>query len=339
MRFVREDALMELCIVFFIRYSILLEKAMIQFANSVTRGIFQRKGIMFWLGILLIVFNSIGVVGAQDATRQAELKPEVDQVFFNKKDLGGWYAKDMELWSIEDGAIVGTGGDAKIKGNQFLYSKIPVADFRLKLKVKQVPFTANAGIQFRSAELKSSGQAVGYQADVGKGWWGSLYHEHGRGMLARNADADGKNIHQEGWNEYEILAVDHRIWLAVNGQITVALEDPDGELTGLIALQIHGGPAQRVLYKDLELKHNPKMALAGLEEVALIKRLEPPEDSIKPVFKSPNGKPYPKHWGAPPILQTRDLRPLPGGHGQGSGTLVKWISWNLARDEKAKRKK
>ena len=59
----------------------------------------------------------------------------------------------------------------------------------------------------------------------------------------------------------------------------------------------------------------------------------------KPIFKSPNGKPYPEHWGAPPKLQTRDLRPLPGGYGQGSGTLVKWISENLARDEKSKNKK
>lgn len=277
MIFSREDALMRLRIVCVIRHFILLEKAMIQFSNSAIRGAFQRKGITFWLGILLIVFNSIGFADGQDATRQAEFKPEVDQVFFNKKDLGGWYAKDMELWSVEDGAIVGTGGDAKIKGNQFLYSKIPVEDFRLKLKVKQVPFTANAGIQFRSAELNSSGQAVGYQADVGKGWWGSLYHEHGRGMLARNADANGKNILQEGWNEYEILAVGHRIWLAVNGRIAVAIEDPDGELTGLIALQIHGGPAQRVLYKDLELRHNPKLALAGLDKVALIKRLKQPE--------------------------------------------------------------
>jgi len=59
----------------------------------------------------------------------------------------------------------------------------------------------------------------------------------------------------------------------------------------------------------------------------------------QPVFKSPNGKPYPKHWGAPPKLQTRDLRPLPGGYGQGSGTLVKWIAENLARDEKSENNK
>ena len=32
--------------------------------------------------------------------------------------------------------------------------------------------------------------------------------------------------------------LDRRIWLAINGQITVALRDPIGELDGQIALQI-----------------------------------------------------------------------------------------------------
>lgn len=250
-----------------------LGKAMIQFAGFVMRFCFLRNGFVFPMVILLIGFNSIEKVDAQDVHRETELKSKKGKSFFNQKDLQGWHARDMDLWSVEDGAIIGTGGDAKIKGNQFLYSKIPVKNFRLKLKVKQVPYSANAGIQFRSSETKPSGQAVGYQADVGKGWWGSLYHEHGRGILARNADSGEEYIHREGWNDYEILAVDHQIWLAVNGRITVALEDPDGELTGLIALQIHGGPAQRVAYKGLELTHNPSLSIAGLAGDELKKTL------------------------------------------------------------------
>lgn len=44
-------------------------------------------------------------------------------------------------------------------------------------------------------------------------------------------------------------------------------------------------------------------------------------------------KPYPAHWGQPPQIQTRDLRPLPGGYGRGSGTLARWIRDHLDRDE------
>jgi hypothetical protein len=50
------------------------------------------------------------------------------------------------------------------------------------------------------------------------------------------------------------------------------------------------------------------------------------------VYKSPNGKAFPTHWGAPPLRQTRDLRILPGGYGRGSGTLARWIQENLDRD-------
>ena len=49
----------------------------------------------------------------------------------------------------------------------------------------------------------------------------------------------------------------------------------------------------------------------------------------------PKIKPYPAHWGAPPRIQTRDLRPLPGGYGKGSSTLGAWIQKNLDQDAKA----
>ena len=41
---------------------------------------------------------------------------------------------------------------------------------------------------------------------------------------------------------------------------------------------------------------------------------------------------FPKHWGAPPKRQTRDIRTLPYGYGKGSSTLAKWMMKNLQRD-------
>ena len=58
------------------------------------------------------------------------------------------------------------------------------------------------------------------------------------------------------------------------------------------------------------------------------------EEKTKPIYKAPSGKAYPAHWGAPPRLQTRDLRLLPGGYGRGSGTLARWIQQNLDNDAK-----
>ncbi len=43
---------------------------------------------------------------------------------------------------------------------------------------------------------------------------------------------------------------------------------------------------------------------------------------------------FPAHWGEQPQRQTRDIRPLPGGFGQGSSTLAKWIQENIDKDMK-----
>jgi hypothetical protein len=45
---------------------------------------------------------------------------------------------------------------------------------------------------------------------------------------------------------------------------------------------------------------------------------------------------FPKHWGNPPAIQTRDLVALPGGYGHGSTTLANWIRQNLERDAAGK---
>lgn len=42
---------------------------------------------------------------------------------------------------------------------------------------------------------------------------------------------------------------------------------------------------------------------------------------------------YPKHWGDPPAIQTRDYRKLPGDYGHGSSTLFKWIEKNMKEDK------
>ena len=54
--------------------------------------------------------------------------------------------------------------------------------------------------------------------------------------------------------------------------------------------------------------------------------------------KAPNGKEFPAHWGDPPAIQTEDIRPLPGGYGQGSSTLANWINTNIKKDKKNKNK-
>jgi hypothetical protein len=171
------------------------------------------------------------------------------KTFFNGKDLTGWVG-DKSLWSVQDGVIVGH-TETGIKKNQFLYSDLIVKDFDLTVKVRLTPNSGNSGIQFRSAVLPD-GLAKGYQADIGQGWWGKLYHEHGRKLLW-NKDAD-QHVKPEEWNEYRIRAKGHQIQTWVNGNLCVDFDDPEGELKGVIAFQVHSGGPTKVEFKDLELK-------------------------------------------------------------------------------------
>lgn len=197
----------------------------------------------------------------------------IKQKFFNGKDLTGWSAADMNYWSVKDKAIVGH-SDVTVEKNQFLWSDVKVKDFYLSVDVLLQPNDRNAGIQFRSRKVDESGQALGYQADIGQGVWGKLYHEHGRKKLDWTNQGE-KAVKKGAWNHYEILAVGHKIWTAINGTLSVAVEDPMGELSGYIAFQIHSGEGQTVRYRINKLVHNPPMKLAGLDRSELIKKLKP----------------------------------------------------------------
>src|SRR5688572_6444251 len=179
--------------------------------------------------------------------------PENAATLFNGKDLTGWSSTDMSVWSVENGEIIGKSATG-LKKNNFLASALTAGDFRLTLKIKLVPNSANSGIQFRSEV--ADGDAKGYQADAGKGWWGKLYEEHGRALLWK--EPGDQYVKENDWNTYEIVAVGDRILTALNGNKCVDLTDPEGARQGVFALQVHSGGPTEVRFKDLKLELNPK---------------------------------------------------------------------------------
>ncbi len=168
--------------------------------------------------------------------------------FFNGKDLTGWDG-DPKLWKVENGEIVGK--TTGLKKNDFLKSQLVAKDFRLTVKVKLTPDKENSGIQFRSEALPD-GEMRGPQADVGKGWWGKLYEESGRGILS---DKPGDPfVKQDEWNDYEVLAEGSHIRTWINGKPCVDLDDPKISRRGIFGLQIHSGGPMEVRFKDLKLE-------------------------------------------------------------------------------------
>lgn len=174
--------------------------------------------------------------------------PENARDLFNGKDLTGWNG-NPKLWRVDNGEIVGT--SPGLKRNEFLRSAMTAADFRLSLKVKLTPNRENSGVQLRSEELPE-GEVKGPQADVGAGWWGKLYEEHGRGLLWK--ESGEKHVKADDWNEYTIEAVGDRVRTWINGQPCVDLTDPQLARRGIFAFQLHSGGALEVRYKEIKLE-------------------------------------------------------------------------------------
>lgn len=207
------------------------------------------------------------------------------KALFNGKDLSGWNG-NPELWSVKDGAIVGTTVDHPIKGNTFLiWTNGTVADFELRLRYKITPNNdkgfGNSGIQYRSKVLDEKNWVVGgYQADfeAGDTYSGILYEERmTRGIMAARGekvvwDKDCKkqvtgsvgkseeiqaSIKKDDWNDYLIIARGNHLQHFINGKATVDVTDDCAEKavkSGVLALQIHQGPPMTVMFKDVRIK-------------------------------------------------------------------------------------
>jgi hypothetical protein len=138
-------------------------------------------------------------------------------------------------------------------------------DFKLSLEVKLTPNKENSGIQFRSEVLPppsppsqggaGGGDVKGYQADIGAGWWGKLYEEHGRELLwSKSGEA---HVKTDEWNRYEIEAKGSKIRTWINGQLCVDLDDPKGARRGIFALQLHSGGPMEIRFRNVRLEVQP----------------------------------------------------------------------------------
>lgn len=169
--------------------------------------------------------------------------------FFNGKDLSNWTG-DEGLWAVDNGEIVGK-STTGLKKNTFLKSHAAVENFKLSLKVKLTPNKENSGIQFRSVPLPD-GEMRGPQADIGAGWWGKLYEESGRGLLAK--EGGEKYVNPDDWNEYVVEAVGGRVKIWINGNLCTDYEDDKLARRGIIGLQLHSGGPLEVRFKDVKLE-------------------------------------------------------------------------------------
>jgi hypothetical protein len=178
---------------------------------------------------------------------------------FDGRTLDGWEG-NREVFRVEEGAIVAGSLEHPIPRNEFLCTTREYADFELSLEFQLLgnPATANAGIQLRSRRIPDHHEMIGYQADIGQHYWGSLYDESRRNRILAQADLETLTpaLDLDGWNTYRIRCLGPRIMLWINDRQTVDYTEPDPSLeqTGLIGLQIHAGPPSKVRYRNIRIR-------------------------------------------------------------------------------------
>ena len=228
--------------------------------------------------LLSLLFTSV-------AAAQEGFKP-----LFNGKDLTGWDG-NPELWSVEDGCITGkTTGPEQLSYNQFLiWRGGKVKNFELHAKIKETG--NNTGIQYRSKELPENGKwsIGGYQCDIHPATPNNamVYEERGRGIIVQNGqgvviDPEGKRwlasehepvkVDIAEWHEYTVIAQGNHLIHKIDGKVTIDLLDFDESkraLEGLVAFQIHRGPAMKVQIKDVMLKVLPDGGVISFEKSAI----------------------------------------------------------------------
>ncbi len=183
---------------------------------------------------------------------------------FDSKTFAGWSGDTTKTWRIEAGAFVGGSLQTTVPHNDFLTTAQEYKNFDLRLKVKLAGKEGflNGGIQIRSQRvINPPYEMSGYQADMGEGYWGSLYDESRRNkVLAQPPKEVLKRILKPNdWNDYAIRCEGNRIRLWLNGTLTIDYTEYDTSLPqkGLIGLQIHGGGKSQASYKAITIEELP----------------------------------------------------------------------------------
>ena len=184
-----------------------------------------------------------------------------DTSLFDGKTLEGWQAvseDNQRFWSVVDGVITGGDGIENIPVNTYLRSLKSYEDFEFRclfrLTGDHSKGLINSGIQYRSQI--EHGKIIGYQADIGKGYWGDIYDEHRRAKLTGGDLTTLKHIlTEDGWNSYIIRCKGNKHELYINGVKTNDYIEKDETIPskGVFGIQLHSGGNAKIEFKNITI--------------------------------------------------------------------------------------
>lgn len=216
---------------------------------------------MKWHRRSFLSFSAASVLAGVGLPVLADVAEEGFQPLFDGKSFEGWEG-DLKVFRIEDGAIVGGTMKERIARNEFLCTKQEFGDFELRLQAKLAGDGANAGVQFRTKRIPNHHEVIGYQCDMGhmegRCIWGSLYDESRRKKFLIHGDKDKveKAFKPGEWNDFVVRCEGPRVQIWLNGVPTIDYKEEDDKVvrTGVLAVQIHGGPPSEASYRKIRIR-------------------------------------------------------------------------------------
>ena len=207
---------------------------------------FNKRPQLFPLSIFL--FLSFGFLSAK-AQSPVSLKNTLPKSgkMVNDKPVGkGWInllasADDWNFeptyWKLDNNLFHGELG--KEPQHHYSYTKKSYDDFELNVMIKMVgDENINSGVCIR-INPTSYDDAPGYQIDMGKGYWGSLWEERRGNMVQKFPDSlVSKVVKFNDWNHYYIIAKGHHIQAWLNGVKTIDIVHDAGFSSGKIGFQL-----------------------------------------------------------------------------------------------------
>ena len=217
------------------------------------------------------IFSAGDPAHAYFATDAYQVKLEGAESLFNGKDLSGWEG-DPDLWSVKDGVIHGTTHPKKTANTFLIWQGGDLEDFHLVYEARC--FENNSGMMYRSEVVDEAKFVMrGSQCDLHPKaeYLAMLYGEKERGIVTQRGqtmviDEEGNRkvtasrkpeaIDITQWNTYEIICKGTHILHKVNGEVCIDLTDNEKDRIkrGKIGIQLHGGPAMKVDFRNIRLK-------------------------------------------------------------------------------------
>lgn len=168
---------------------------------------------------------------------------------FNGTDLSGWKAPSAEtFWKVSDGVLIGENDPAK-KGSVLETTK-NYTDFDLEADARWSG-EIDSGFNIRKPEIQLQ---IGVSRSLKTDMTGCFY-TGGKDKYPEAGQAkDRAKLVKEGeWNHFRLVAKGDTFKVWINGTEAVTYKDAKYGGAAPIGLQIHGGLAMKVEFKNIKL--------------------------------------------------------------------------------------